>query len=137
MTYEQWLAALCIWREARGASIQAMHAIWWVIQNRANDPAKRWPRTIAGVILQPAQFSSFSRGDNNSVKFPAPPIDGAAPSPDWSAFLNCQIAVSTDLGGDPTGGATNYESEPIEARPAWADPDKLTATIGPFRFYKL
>jgi Cell Wall Hydrolase len=99
---------------------------------------KRWPRTIPGVILQHAQFSSFSAGDPNAVLFPLPPASAAQPSPDWIAWGNAQIAVNTDLGGDPTNGATNYESLPEGApRPAWADPTKLTATIGPFRFYKL
>lgn len=135
MTYEQWLAALCLWREARGSSLAALTAIWWVIQNRANDAHNRWPKTIPGVILQHLQFSSFNAGDPNALKFPIPPN---ATSPDWSAFQSCIVAIETTLGGDPTSGATNYESIPDPSkRPSWCDPNKITVTIGPFRFYKL
>jgi spore germination cell wall hydrolase CwlJ-like protein len=133
MDYQQWIAALCLWREARGASLPAKHAIWWVILNRSRDKAKRWPQSVAGVITQPAQFSSFSAGDPNVTKFPIPNN-----GPDWNAFLDCQTAVQTSLGDDPTDGATNYESMPECApMPHWADPAKITCTIGPFRFYKL
>jgi Cell Wall Hydrolase len=137
MTYEQWLAALCLWREARGASVEALTAIWFVIVNRSQDAKLRWPRTIPGVILQFRQFSSFNAGDPNATKFPSPPLPGNPASPDWSAFLKCQEAVTTQLGSDLTNGATNYESEPPNQLPDWADPAKLTVTIAPFRFYKL
>lgn len=139
MNYEQWLAALCLWREARGSSVQALTAIWWVIQNRANDTHKRWPRTIPAVILQRLQFSSFNADDANVTKFPLPPKDEAdTPTMDWIAWQNCCLAVSTPLGGDPTSGATNYESEPDPAkRPSWCQSNKITTTIGPFRFYRL
>jgi hypothetical protein len=139
MNYDQWLASICLWREARGQSLAALTAIWWVIQNRANDAAHRWPKTIPGVILQPRQFSSFNASDPNATKFPMPPINpNGPPGVDWSAYLNCQAAVTVPIGGDPTNGATNYESIPeAENRPAWCDPSKITLTVGPFRFYKL
>lgn len=131
MNYEQWLACIALWREARGQSLAAMRAIWWVIQNRATDPAKRWPRTIAAVILQPFQFSSFNHDDPNATKFPSP----GNPA-DWQAFLNAQAAVSAP-GDDPTSGANSYESEPPDKLPKWADAAKITLTEGPFRFYRL
>ena len=132
MTYEQFLSALCLWREARGSSLPALTAIYHVILNRVADPAHRWPRTIPGAILQPYQFSSFLKSDPNVTKFPID--DGSA---DWKAWLDCCLAVSTLIGGDPTRGATNYESCAPDALPPWADPSKLTVTIGPFRFYRL
>lgn len=135
MSYEEFLAALCLWREARGCSLPCLTAIWWVIQNRAMDSRDRWPKSIPGVILQHAQFSSFTAGDPNATKFPmATPIGNA----DWAAWLDCMVAVTTSLGPDPTNGGTNYESIPDPAeRPAWADPSKITLELGPFRFYKL
>ena len=138
LTYDQWIAALCLWREARGSSVQAMVGIYNVIINRTKDPHNRWPKTIPGVILQHAQFSSFSFSDPNVVKFPLPPVsDTAISSADWSVWINCVMAVTAPLGADPTGGATNYESEPLDKLPDWADKNKLTTTIGPFRFYTL
>lgn len=138
LTYDQWIAALALWREARGSSIQAMTGIYNVILNRTKDPHNRWPKTIPGVILQHAQFSSFSFSDPNVVKFPLPPVSGTAtPSPDWTAWVNCVMAVTAPLGADPTSGATNYESCEPDKLPPWADKNKLTTTIGLFRFYRL
>lgn len=136
MTYEQWLTALCIWREARGEPIETKRAIWWVIYNRMNDEHRRWPRTIDAVILQRAQFSSFSSGDANATRFP---IGSVPDSADWKAFLDCQTVVLETHLGDPTAGATFYESEPTPPDPEkqpWFDPANLTLTAGRTRFYR-
>lgn len=136
MNYSEWLAAVCIWREARGQSIAAKTAIWWVIQNRANDKQRRWPRTVSGVIAQHLQFSSMTHaGDLNLTLWPVEPMSGQA-SVDWNAFLDCVNVVQAPMGGDPVGGANLYESEPPDSRPSWAKPEMMTAEIGPFRFYK-
>lgn len=133
MNYDEFMAALCLWREARGVSKTAMNAIWYVIQNRAADPQGRWPKTIPGVILQRMQFSSFNLGEPNSVKFP---IDNGGP--DWKAWQDCCLVVTTPMGSDPTNGANHYESmAPGDKKPAWAQADKITLTLGPFRFYLL
>jgi Cell Wall Hydrolase len=142
MTYEQWLAALCLWREARGSSLQALTGIWNVLLNRVNDPGHRWSRTLPGVIMQPEQFSSFNKSDPNSVKFPMPPQPGNPTSPDWRAWLDCQTVVEVAIEADPTHGATNYVSvdkngDIPEGAKAWATEDKFTVAIGAFRFYKL
>jgi spore germination cell wall hydrolase CwlJ-like protein len=137
VTYEQWLAALCIWREARGEHIDAKRGVWFVIQNRMNDAARRWPRSIAGVILQHEQFSSFNAGDPNAVRFPIPPTEGAPPSGDWKAFTDAQSVVAATGEADPTNGANLYESLPDGApKPSWATPEAMTAHIGTIRFYK-
>lgn len=139
MNYEQWLACLCLWREARGVSLQAKTGVWHVIQNRASDPQRRWPRTIDGVILQHAQFSSFLQSDPNSVAFPRQPTPDQAPSSDWKAFLDCQIVVGSPLNADPTDGATYYESMPTPPDPKkmpWFNPENLTCQIGTIRFYR-
>lgn len=137
MNYDQFMAALCLWREARGCSLPTLAAVYQVILNRSTDAQRRFPRTLAGVVLQHMQFSSFNVDDPNSTKFPMPPAPGAQPTSDWKAWLDCQMVVQSPIGGDSTGGATNYEDCADDKLPAWAQPDKLTATIGPFRFYKL
>jgi hypothetical protein len=136
MTYDQFLLALCLFREARGSSLPALTAIYHVILNRVNDPHKRWRRTIPGVILQPLQFSSFNR-DSPDQAFPVPPEPGTQPNPDWRAWQDCLTVVQTQLLADPTGGANCYESCAPGQLPAWASPEKITVTVGPFRFYKL
>lgn len=133
MNYELWLAALCLWREGRGQSLAALAAIWSVINNRATDALRRWPRSVSDVILEPKQFSSFNIGDPNAVKFPT-----TSHPEDWKAFIACQNVVLTNIGEDTTHGANAYESLPDGAKkPAWAEPLKMTCQIGPFRFYKL
>lgn len=132
MSYDQFLLALCLWREARGATMSAQTAIMWVILNRMKDPLRRWPATVPGVILQAKQFSSFNAGDPNSALFPQP-----AHTSDWDAWQRCMLVATQPLGGDPTNGATNYESCQPGQLPAWADPAKMTTEIGPFRFYAL
>jgi spore germination cell wall hydrolase CwlJ-like protein len=127
-SYPSVLSALCLFREARGQSIEAKRAILHVILNRAQ-ASFRGHDTVS-VILWPYQFSSFNSGDPNSNLYPNPKYIG-----DWKAWLECCVVVDAP-GDDPTGGAVMYESEPEGSRPAWATADKLTATIGPFRFYK-
>ena len=132
MNYDQFLGALCLWREARGASLPAKTAIWSVIQNRANDPSHRWPKSIHDVIVQPYQFSSFLASDPNVTAWPT----DRHPA-DWQAWLDCCNVVQVPLTADPVDGATNYESEPDGTpRPNWTTKMTQVATIGPFRFYR-
>lgn len=131
---ETYLSALCIWREMRGRTAAERLGCYWVIRNRANDPMRRWPKSLAGVITQKRQFSSFNPDDPNAAAWPI-----ANGSPDWLAF--CEIAgmLEGELAPDPTGGANCYENLPdaTPKRPAWADPAKLTKAIGDTRFYRL
>lgn len=132
LTFDQWMGSICLFREARGCSVTQMNAIWWVLNNRANDPAGRWPKFIADVVIQPYQFSSFNLGSADAV-FPT-----RKDSIDWAAYQNCMLVVSNPLGDDPTQGANSYHSYENPADyPSWADPAKLTVTLGPFKFYKL
>lgn len=141
MTYEDFMAALCLWREGRGSSKQALAGVYNVILNRTRDPGHRWSRSIPGVILQAYQFSSFNSGDPNSIKFPMPPPAGTIPTPDWNAFLDCcaVIEACAALPADPTSGANMYHSFPAgdPHTPSWADPKKHTCDIGAFHFFKL
>ena len=117
------LLALCLWREARGESIEARRAVLHVILNRM---AAR-NEAAAQVILAPKQFSSFNANDPNALKFPMP---------DDHEWFECCCIVDHP-GDDITGGASNYESCAPDHLPSWADPAKQTATVGAFRFYRL
>lgn len=127
--WQDWLAALCLWREARGLPFltrsDSFRAIFHVMLNRLAD--HRWPNTLQEVILQPFQFSSFNAKDSNVVKFP--PVGSPI-------FREC-ITIVLAPGNDPTGGATHYETNPNEATdPIWAK-GQPCYTVGPFEFYKL
>lgn len=137
MNYDLMIAALCIWREARSESAAAMTGVWHVIQNRAFDDKKRWPRDFADVVLQPYQFSSFNANDPNAVLWPS-----RAHTQDWAAFQRCILVVSSALNADPTGGSNMYHSYPNAMKtdpvwPKWATDQAFACEIGPFKFYRL
>ncbi len=133
MNYDQFLEALALFREARGSSLAAKAAVLAVIRNRAADALNRWPKTTGDVVTQPKQFSSFNANDPNVTKWPTQkqPVERAA----WQ---DCLAVVETVMTADPTHGANHYHSIPDgQPLPSWADPAKLTVTVGPFKFYKL
>lgn len=131
-SYDPFLFALAVWREARGESVLAKVAVAWVIRNRMTDAQKRWPATIGGVILQPRQFSSFNADDPNATKIP--PANDTA----WRDCCRVIDAVSVAAAeNDPTHGANHYHSLPVTvAWPSWADEAAQTAVVGTLHFYK-
>jgi len=141
------LCRLCIWREARGESIAAKAAVLAVLRNRANDPKNRWPKTLAGVVLQPFQFSSFNANDPNVTAWPkVPPASMVGGSADWPAWLDSCAAYDAPLTADPVGGAQFYHDSSIPPPAvAWLGPGHTvadlealrTATIGRLSFYRL
>ena len=139
LSYPWVLLALCLWREARGCSHQEKLAIAHVIANRAADPKGRFPKSIAGVVCQQSQFTSIAPPFHIT---PAEMANACAwPKEGDPNFAEC-CAIADAFGNategeDPTRGATNYYSDPITTVPGWAAPEKLTARIGVFHFYKL
>lgn len=128
---DEELWALCVWRETRGESSEAKLGVAYVIHNRSVDAKHRWPRTVRRVILQPQQFSSFNPSDVNYRKYPA------ADEPAWADSKAAVQAVKGEA-PDPTKGANFYHSfRPGDPHwPWWATPEKLTAQIGAFHFYR-
>jgi len=127
------IAALTIWKEARGESYAAKLAVAWVIRNRTMNKDGRWPSSPSDVCWQPKQFSAWNANDVNSNKWPK--------SGDV-VYADCcrawEQAWASQADADPTAGANHYESlPPAGAAPRWADPSKRTARIGAFEFYKL
>lgn len=127
------MQALCLYREARGESNAAKAAMLAVIRNRAaQSPKFGWPHTTTGVITQPWQFSSFNANDPNSKVWPQDS------TPEWQDWVDCCNVVTIPMTADPTDGANHYEAvNDASQRPKWADPAKITVTIGKTRFYKL
>ena len=144
---------ICMWRESRG-NPEAYEAVAWCMVNRMRDTKGRWPRTLTGVALQPTQFSSFNKGDANSLLFPDPKNKLS-----WASFEKAAAALEFVLYGrnldangvtipavysvDPTKGANHYHDHSITvAQVSWLKTEAnaakyRTATIGPFDFYKL
>lgn len=136
---ELFIAAFCLWREARNQSLPAKAAVFAVLKNRVADP--RWPNTLWEVVLQPKQFSSFNADDPNAAKWPMPKNPQ-----DWLAWLGAQAVVEAPLTSDPTMGANHYHDSSVPPPfKAWLGPGateadllkKLTLKLGSFSFYKL
>lgn len=124
---EQYLLALCMWREARGETPLGQILVGQVIINRRNDKRKRWPNSIAGVVTQKLQFSAFNRNDPNSTLFPV--------SSD-SVFDFCWHAAGMLLAASkPITPANHYHAGSVS--PKWADPAKITNREGNHVFYCL
>ena len=124
-TCDELLAALAIWREARGEPYQVKLAVAAVIVNRTHDMDNRWPKTLHRVVLQPRQFKLFNTGPF--------PYDGSGA--DWLAFQDCKKAVAEALAGsDPTGGATHYHDVSIDTPASWVRFDHVK-TIGRVKFF--
>ncbi len=133
--YEFALLVLCIWREARGESLEAQCAVAWVIKNRVTQGGW-WGKTYAEVVLKPFQFSSFNGPDKNghvdanATKFPVPSTD--------PAYGSCLLAAKRAYEGtmpDPTHGSQYYHDTSIKP-PAWTATMKFTVGIGSLLFYR-
>lgn len=134
--YEFILLALCIWREARGESVQTKQAVAWSIRNRVQNPGW-WGTGWAGIILQPYQYSSFNRNDPNAAKLPIPK------DPSWEDSLEVAQMIYTSGADaqlpDPTGGATSYFDLSLDHNPpSWAIDGGMVKTcdVGRLHFYR-
>jgi spore germination cell wall hydrolase CwlJ-like protein len=140
---ELQLLAMVLFGEARGVPQVTRRGIGHVIINRALHPGW-WGRTLAQVILKPAQFSCFNQGDPNRRKL-REPLRYEAPAV-WDrccedAMEVYQRITQADL-PDPVNGANHYYDTSIDP-PGWADEDKFVLSLpghGPgheIRFYQL
>ena len=131
--YDLFLMALCVWREARGETMDAKKAVAWVIRNRADRPSWWGGPSVASVVLHPYQFSSFNHNDPNSSKLPTPG------DPSWSASLIAAQIAFVKSESDPTSGAVDYYDRSMDADPPpWAKDGSLvlSCNIGALRFFK-
>lgn len=127
------IVARTLWGEARGENYQGRVAVAWVIRNRATkSPAYNWPNTPKAVCLQPKQFSCWNDNDPNLSELKQVTTQD-------SIFKECldiaRFVLTKDI-SDPTHEADHYYANWIKT-PSWAVGQKVTATIGKHRFYKL
>lgn len=132
--YDLFLMSLCVWREARGETVETKRAVAWVIRNRADHPGWWGGPSIASVVLHPWQFSSFNRGDVNSVKWPAPA------DPSWISTLMAAQRAYNRVGPDPTCGAMDYFDRSMDLNPPpWARDGSMLhcCDVGNIHFYRM
>lgn len=128
--WELSLLMLCVWREARNQTFQAMLGVAWVVRNRANGPVRWWGGpSYSSVILKPFQFSSFNLADPNARLIPQ------ENDPSFQQAQQAAVGAYSATLADPTGGAVSYYSTDIEA-PDWAAEMEFTVQIDSFRFYR-
>lgn len=130
------LMQLCVWREARGEGYDGKRGVAHVIRNRTLVPSwwnRHIPGSVACVVLQPFQFSSFNPTDPNADKWPADD------DPSFAECCAAALAVWQGTDEDNTDGATYYYDTSISWPSAWGDQSKYVNTLdlGRLRFWKL
>ncbi len=124
--FQKAIAALCLWREARGEGHDGMRAVCHVIANRALKRNRSW----AEVVYQPWQFSSMTAsGDPQLTLVPVPP-DAAFED---ALAITDLVYYGTDE--DITQGADHYFASTIPM-PEWAKNMTATAKIGRHLFFR-
>jgi Cell Wall Hydrolase len=130
-----YLIALCVYREARGESIEAKLGVAWVIRNRVKLP-RWWGHDWISVILHHFQFSSFNATNNVQAEtFPGPS------DPSWADCWNAANVVyaETPSFADPTNGATYYYDKSLDNDPPAFTKNgtiEQSAVIGALRFWR-
>src|SRR5271154_5573214 len=125
---DQFMLALCLWREARGVGNSGMVAVACVLRNRV----ARNKSSYYAEVVKPWQFSSITaKNDPQLGLYPS--------SVDSSYQLAQKIVASISMGAleDTTEGATLYYDDSIPFPAGW-DIHKVedTVKIGRLNFFK-
>lgn len=123
---DQFMLALCAWRENRGGGQPGMQSVMNVILNRVNQRG-----TCAYIeIAKPWQFSSITaKGDPELGLYPS------TADSQWQLAQDLASRAAAGQLGDITGGATFYYALTIAA-PSWASQMTETVVIAGQRFMK-
>ncbi len=125
---DDFMLALCMWREARGDGAAGMTAVGCVVRNRVTAHGSGYYSEIVRAL----QFSSITaKGDPQLTLYPQL-SDGT-----WGmAQTLAKEVISGPLAlEDITGGAQFYYATTIPL-PSWAEGMTMTCQIGRQRFYK-
>lgn len=122
------VAALTIWKEARGEPFRDKLGIAYVILNRAAHP-RWWGGSVLEVCMKPSQFSCWNDNDPNYL---LKPDDRDA---SWhDARYAWELARTGGL-PDPTHGADHYHT--ISVQPGWSLGKTPTYIGRRTKFFKL
>lgn len=128
MTFDQFLLALMIFREAASEPYEGRVAVGWVARTRALNP-RWWGMDLYSVVTKPMQFSSMTD--------PHDPATGKFPKLTDPTFRQCIDIAGGVIEGrivNPVPGADSYFADYIAA-PNWATPDTFLRQIGHHRFH--
>jgi spore germination cell wall hydrolase CwlJ-like protein len=123
---DDFMLALCMWREARGEGTEGMTAVGCVVRNRMTKHGSSY----YAEIIKPWQFSSISVKNDAEVNlFPA------TADTQWVASQELAKSIIAGVTVDNTSGAEFYYATTIPL-PQWATSMTMTCQIGKQRFYK-
>jgi spore germination cell wall hydrolase CwlJ-like protein len=134
------IAALTVWAEARGESIEGQKAVIHVIRNRWQNPGW-WSRqagdgieddTLAAVCRDRYQFSCWNPSDPQSKRLHNPET---LKRPDVQRIR--QLVETTLREPDFTGGADHYCTKKVAPYTRWAKGRKPVKVVGSHQFYKI
>ena len=136
--YERVMLALCLWREARGETIECQEWIAWSILNRCRKGWWNPSGTLIGAIVHPFQYSSMTDpGDRQLAKFPTYSKRDGEWIPDQALMQIFWVVNQIMLpGGNPATDADSYYDDSIDP-PAWATPENARGKIGRISFFKV
>jgi len=125
---DQFMVALCLWREARGVGNSGMVAVACVLRNRV----ARNKSSYYAEVVKPWQFSSITAKNDPQL--------GLYPSSADSSYQLAQkivASISQDTLADTTEGSTLYYDDSIPFPAGW-DIHKVedTVKIGRLNFFK-
>lgn len=135
---ETMILARAIFGEAEGVSKDAKMAVGWSVKNRVlAGRAQEWGLGYHGVILKDGSYDSFKKEERLKKLIDPLNTDDKKVKEAWyDSYRIAKVIVKGEI-QDPTNGATNFYSTPIEHIPSWATSDRETKTIGNLHFYKL
>ena len=123
---DDFMLALCIWREARGEGPAGMQAVACVIRNRVRARGSSY----YAEVTRAWQFSSITaKGDPELGVYPVPN------DPQWASIQALVPGIIDGSLADNTGGAQFYYADGIPL-PSWAQGMTATVSVGRQHFYK-
>lgn len=127
------LLAATTWAEARSEGEDGMRAVAHVMVNRVGD---RFGDSLESVIMAPAQFSAWNRGDPNRplAQNPERYATGGIALETWEAAQKIAREVLSGQSVDPTGGSLFYHTRAV--RPRWSRYGEGRRVIGEHIFYR-
>jgi cell wall hydrolase len=130
------MLVICVGREARGESYEAMLGVAYSIRNRVERP-RWWGHDWMSVMSKPEQYTSMvppnSRNDPNLRVYPDPS------NSKWQLVIEAAEAAYWDIPGDNTHGADSYFDRSMDNDPpSWATDGSKdhVCDIGDLHFYR-
>lgn len=137
---DMFLPTLCLYREARGESLQAKQGVAWSIRNRVDHPSW-YGKTWVDVVTKYCQYTSMNPPKDKVTGKAWDPnliVYGSGDDPAWQECVKVIFDVRCSNVPDPTGGATFYFDKSMDKNPpVWAKQYVHTADIGNIHFYKV